>query len=475
MYHNFYFFFFFHGRETELKELEALYEKSGFKFAVVYGRRRVGKSSLIMKFISDGDKPNISYMATEQNNKQNLDGISAAIIKKYSAAKSYITSFSSWETAFDYVIEQAGKDKLVIFIDEFPYIANTNPGISSILQKYIDGRFQSTNIMLILCGSSMSFMENQVLGHESPLYGRRNMQFKVEPFDYFDSAEFFESWSNEDKAIAYAVTGGVPQYLNKLNVFNDIGEGIKNEFLKKNGSLYEEPRNLLMQELREPAVYNAIIRAIAEGASKLNEIATKSGEDGKKAGKYLTTLISLHIIKKEYPIFSAQERNGVYRLADNMFRFWYKFVLDNHINIESGMVEYVYQERVLPGLPDFMGHIFEDICMQYLIRQNKALKLPFVFDEIGRWWGNNPKEKKQEEIDIIAAAKNVAVFCECKWKASVGIDVYHDLKRKAELFPQITEKYFVIFAKGSFSDAIIRLVEKEKMVKLVSLEDIYKK
>lgn len=469
----FFFDFTFFGREYELGELDRLYQNDGFTFSVVYGRRRVGKSSFIQEFINRNNKKNISFMALEQNDKQNLETFSQTVLETYGAAKSYISSFASWENAFDYMTEQAGNEKLILFIDEFPYIANANPTISSVMQKYIDGAFKKTNILLILCGSSMSFMETQVLGHQSPLYGRRDMQFKIEPFDYYDSAKFFENWSDEDKALAYAVTGGIPQYLNKLKSYQTIGEGIKNEFLKKNGSLFDEPRNLLLQELREPSTYNAIIRAIASGASKLNEISTKTGEDNKKISRYLSSLMELHLIKKELPIFHAQDRNGIYTVLDNMFRFWYRFVAENNIHIESGKGEYVYEHKIVPELPNYMGHIFEDICIQYMKRANAMNKLPFIFDEIGRWWGNNPLKKGQEEIDIIAFSKNAAIFCECKWKDYVGIEVLEDLKRKAALFPQFEQKYYYIFAKTAFSAPLLNTAKQDNAIKLITLDEIY--
>ena len=155
----FYFKFDFYGREQELDELNSLYRRDGFKFVVVYGRRRVGKSSLIQKFISEGDKPSISFMALEQNDKYNLDSFSEIIMNRFDDTRDYLTSFKSWEKALDYIISKVKDERLVLFIDEYPYVANSNPSISSILQKYIDGDFQKTNIMLILCGSSMSFME----------------------------------------------------------------------------------------------------------------------------------------------------------------------------------------------------------------------------------------------------------------------------------------------------------------------------
>ncbi len=453
--------------------MNSLYNRSGFKFAVVYGRRRVGKSSVIQKFIESGGKPNISYTALEQNDKLNLESFSQSVLNIFPAAKSYLSSFSTWENALDYIAKEAGNERLVLFIDEYPYLAKANKVISSIIQKYADGVFKSSNIMLVLCGSSMSFMEKQVLGAKSPLYGRRDMQFKIEPFDYYESAKFLDGWSNYDKAVAYAVTGGIPLYLNRIKQNGNLADGIKNEFLKKNGSLYEEPRNLLMQELREPSIYNAIIKAIASGATKPNEIATKAGEGAKKVSKYLNTLISLHLVQKEVPVASDKARGGLYKLSDNMFRFWYRFVIDNNMNIEAGMKDYVYDERILPNMSDYMGHIFEDICIQYLCRKNKEFKLPFVFDRIGRWWGNNPIEKRQEEIDIVAYSGKTAIFGECKWKDTVGTDVLTALSAKAKIFSQFNKKHYYLFAKGGFSTDLIDLAKTSADIVLVDLNEIF--
>lgn len=469
----FYFKFDFYGREQELDELNSLYRRDGFKFVVVYGRRRVGKSSLIQKFISEGNKPSISFMALEQNDKYNLDSFSEIIMNRFDDTRDYLTSFKSWEKALDYIISKVKDERLVLFIDEYPYVANSNPSISSILQKYIDGDFQKTNIMLILCGSSMSFMEAQVLGRKSPLYGRRDMQFKVEPFDYYDSAKFFDKWIYEDKAVAYAVTGGIPQYLNKLKAYDSLSEGIKNEFLKKSGSLYEEPRNLLMQELREPAVYNTILSAISKGATKPNEISTKTGEENRKVSKYLLSLIGLHIIKREIPMLSKQQRNGIYVIVDNMFKFWYRCVLPNVTNIESGMHEYVYEQKIVPEMSSYMGRVFEEISIQFLKRQNKNMNLPFVYDSIGRWWGNNPDLKRQEEIDIIATSKESIIFAECKWKDTVGIEVLEDLKRKALLFEGDKKQYFYLFSKGYFTKAVKDKAKEDESIKLIELRDMY--
>ncbi|MDR1940682.1 MAG: ATP-binding protein [Clostridiales bacterium] len=465
--------FFSQGRKRELTAMERSFNRPGFKFAVIYGRRRVGKTSLIAEFIREGNKKAIYYMATEQNDGANLKDFSEAVFELYPSGRAIADGFLTWDKAFEYIAAQAAGENIVVAIDEFPYLAGANKAISSILQRRIDLTLSKTNIMLILCGSSMSFMENQVLGYKSPLYGRRSEQYKITPLDYYDSAEFFAGAAVEQKLIGYAVTGGIPQYLNIIGRYKTVTEGIRESFFDKFGSLYEEPQNLLKQELREPAVYNTIIASIANGASKLNEIATKSGEDNSKCGKYIKGLISLGIIEKETPIGTAKGRNGVYRLKDNMYRFWYRFVPENLSNIESGKSEHVYDKKVAPFLPEYMGHIFEDVCKQYMIRQNANGSLPFVFDAIGRWWGNNPVLKREEEIDLVAVSKDAAIFGECKWRnEKAGVEILDDLKRKAVLF-KAQNAYYYIFSKSGFSDALKASASKDGGISLIGLNDLF--
>ena len=319
----------------------------------------------------------------------------------------------------------------------------------------------------------MSFMENQVLGYKSPLYGRRDMQFKIEPFDYLQSALFYPDLSNIDKMHAYGITGGIPFYLNKIRAFNSIARAVKEEFLKPNGSLFEEPGNLLKQELREPAVYNAIVTAIAGGASKLNEIATKAGEDAKKTAKYLLSLMNLRIVAKESPLFSDKRRDRLYYIADGLFRFWYRFIPENTTNIHAGLNDYVYDEKIAPFLSHYMGRIFEIICREFLIRENAAMKLPFVFDKIGRWWGADPARKEQAEIDLIAVSGDRAIFCECKWnEANVPLPALEKLMAAARLFPKLKPARYILFSKTGFTSALQKYAAARKEIRLVRIKEM---
>ena len=443
----------FIARKKELKELDNLYNMEGFRFAIVYGRRRVGKTALITEFIKDKDS--IFYISIEQNDKAALDDFSARVLERFPSAASMIDRFPSWDKAFSYISGQVGEKRIVLVIDEYPYLASGNPSISSILQKHIDTDFKASNLFLILCGSSMSFMENQVLGYKSPLYGRRSAQFRVESFDYYDAGLFFPNYSYEDRILAYAVCGGIPQYLNALAEHDNLTDGIYECFLKKSGVLYEEPENLLKQELRKPAVYNTLIASIAGGASRLNEISTKAGEENKKCSKYLKSLLDLHIIGKEYPYGVKTERNSIYILHDNMFRFWYRFIPQNVTNIESGLGRQVLENRIKQGLPVYMGHVFEDACREYMKRINGSQSLPFMFDGIGRWWGTNPKTRTQEEVDILADAGDKAIFGECKWTTEkMGSDILTELQRKSEIFGRYSDKMYILFSKTGFNSAV---------------------
>ena len=455
----------FVGRKSELAKLNEMYHSNNYECAIIYGRRRVGKTTLIKEFIKD--KKAVYFLAREADGAVNLMRFSDDVYAVTAEELKGNSFFADWERAFDYIYHVAKEERMVLVIDEYPYLAGGFHPISSILQAHIDNQLKSSKLFLILCGSSMSFMENQVLGYKSPLYGRRTAQFKITAFNFFDSLPFFEGFEKEEKAILYGITGGIPEYLIKINPQKTVKDNIIDLFLTTSGYLYEEPSNLLKQELREPATYNGIIEAIAGGASRLNEIATKCNIESNKCAKYLKSLISLGIVKKEIPVTESLSKKSVYHLEDMMFRFWYRFVFPHMSGIVSGFGEAIYDYEIRENLSGYMGLVFEEICKQYIIEQAKQNNLPFLVGRIGRWWGSNPKEKRQEEIDILAFNKDNAIFGECKWKnASVGIDVLNELQAKSEIF-SYKNKWFWVFAKTGFTKELINESEKLDNVKLV--------
>jgi len=431
----------FYGRNSEMKKLNEMYNSENFEFAVIYGRRRVGKTTLIREFVKD--KNAIFFAASESTSDDNLLSLSRCI-----GGRSDAPVYQDYECALSALFNMATHERLVFVIDEYPYLAESHKAISSLLQIAIDHNRDNTKIMIILCGSSMSFMENQVLGYKSPLYGRRTAQFKILPFTFFESLHFLKGFSTVDRATIYGVTGGIPEYLNKINPNKDVRANIIDLFLTSSGHFFEEPTNLIKQELREPSTYNVIVESIASGASRLNEIATKSKLESNKCAKYLSSLISLGLVRKEYPYGETVSKRSIYRLEDNMFRFWYRFVFTNVSAITVGLGEAVYDNEVEPQLNAYMGLIFEDICKQWLFEQAKKNALPFFIGSMGRWWGTDSATRQQVEIDIMAAKKDNAIFAECKWKnAPVDIDVLDALRQKSEIFSHL-KPHFYVFVKN---------------------------
>ena len=457
----------FIGREKELENLNRLYVSNKFEFAVIYGRRRVGKTAIINKFIED--KTAIFFTGVETNEKQNLENFSKCILE-YVTKKPANSSFDSFQAALEFVFDLAREERIVLIIDEYPYVARASKSLASTLQLLIDKYKENSKLFLILCGSSMSYMEDQVLAYKAPLYGRRTAQFKVQPFEFRESCQYFSELSKEDKALAYGIVGGTPQYLLQLNDKLSIEENIKNIYLNPTSSIYEEPQNLLKQEVREPAIYNAIIAAIATGYSKMSEISTKVGEDTSVCATYIKNLISLGIIKKETPLGEDSARKTIYSIEDNMFRFWYRFVPENTSIISRGAMDLAYS-RIKPHLSDYMGRIFEEICKQYLWSLLLEGKCAIEFNDIGRWWGTNSKTRQQVEIDIMGIAdKNSVLFGECKWtNEKVDLSVLEGLIEKSMLF-HYPNKHYYLFAKSGFTKGCIERAEELGNITLVNYE-----
>ena len=459
----------FIGRKRELASLNNLYTSDKFEFAVIYGRRRVGKTALITQFI--GDKKAIYFMGVESNAKQNLENFSKNIMEFETGIQAE-TTFTSFQTALEYVFKLAEKERLILAIDEYPYVARSSQSLASTLQLLIDKCKSTSKLMLILCGSSMSYIEDHVLAYKAPLYGRRTAQMKILPFDFADTCRYFKNFSAEDKALIYGIVGGTPQYLLQMNDRLSVEDNIKNTFLNLTSSLFEEPENLLKQEVREPALYNAIITAIATGASRMVEVSTKVGENTSVCATYLKNLMELGLIQKETPYGEKTSRKSIYVIDDNMFRFWYRFVPENHSIIARGAADLAYR-RIEPYLSDYMGKVFEEICKQYLWKLLLSGESPVEFKELGRWWGTDPSTRSQAEIDIVGEQdKYCALFGECKWtNEKVDAGVLEKLVKRSQLF-HYHNVHLYLFAKNGFTKGCIDKADEMGNVMLVTYSNI---
>ena len=462
----------FYCREAELRTMNNRYKKDRFECIVIYGRRRVGKTALINEFCKG--KPTVYFSALNASSQENLEALSKAIYTCQNSDSTSNPTYRSYEDALEAITEMAMEKRLVFVIDEYPYLAKAEKSISSRLQHIIDHSWQDSRIYLILCGSSMSFMEYQVLGYESPLYGRRTAQFKIQALTYREITEFHPELKAADQALLYGVTGGIPHYINKLDVESNLDEALLDNLFSTSSYLFEEPENLLKQELREPAIYNSVISAIAAGASHSNEISTKVGLESGVCAKYLKVLLDLGILKKETPITEKPGKKTIYAIDDNFFRFWYRFVPRNMSVISAGRMRLIYEQAVKRFYPDYMGLVFEKMCQEYLLRYAKDL--PILLSNVGQWWGTDSKTRREVQIDIVGAPVdgNEYLIGSCKYRnEKIGIEELELLRRYAAVFRQNGIFHYFIFSKGGFTQALLE-AEMQGEVTLLTLEDLYR-
>ena len=481
--------FMFIGRKKELQFLKERYEDKKAQLIVLYGRRRIGKTETLKEFCKD--KPHVFYSCTQSTDKIQLSKFSRQLLKENIPAKRYISEFNDWESAFSSIDDLPyGDRKKLIVIDEFPYMCKGNSSIPSILQNLWDNKFKDSNIMIILCGSSMSFIEKELLAEKNPLYGRATGIYKMDEMNFYDVSKFFPDYSDKDKILTYAILGGIPHYLSQFDPEISLADNIKRNILSKGCVLYSETEFLLHQELRETPVYNSIIETVALGNTKLNEISQKSLIDStSKTSVYLKNLIELGIIERVFSIDnSSKERvkanRGTYRLRDNFFRFWYTFGFANISALEDGDIDGVYDNLISPQLHEFASLPFEDVCMDFLKELQKNNLLPFRFSKIGNWSGKttirdntakNGLRTAETEIDILAVNKDSSKYLigECKFKNSpCSYSEYLDTLAKLTPLKSEAEFYYALFSESGFDEKIIREAENSDWLYLYNLETI---
>ena len=412
----------FIGREKELKLLDTKISSSNFEFGIVYGRRRIGKTRLLQEVVKEHDA--IYYVANEMGLDYNLSQLSAAIAGYFNEP----FSFNSFELLFEYLAKKSKEQKIVLILDEFTYLMSTNKEILSIIQNIIDQILIDSNMKLILSGSHVGMVED-ALSYKKPLYGRSTFKLKIEPFDYYDSAKFYPNISNEDKVRLYSVFGGVPFYTSKIDESKSVKENIVSLIIEDGAIFEDEISFFLSQEVRSVATYGKIINAIATGATRLNEISTKSGTGNTgTTSKYLDTLITLGIVEREYCFGErANSKKTIYKVKDQLFNFYYSFVEKNKTSKVIMQADIFYDRLVYPHLDEFVSFEFEKVCSDFLKRKYSS-----SIEEIGRYWYNDGREKRDIEIDIVMKESGKLFAFECKWTNSIiGEKIERGLENKS--------------------------------------------
>ena len=461
----------FINRVSELTQLEKRYASGKAEFFVLYGRRRVGKTELLAHFCED--KRSIFFVSDLGSEVSARTALSGAVNAVLFGPGQINAVYSTWDDLFLALARAAQTERLVVVLDEFPYMVTAHPPLASILQRVWDQVLKNTQIMLILCGSYIGMMEATVLGYQAPLYGRRTAQYLLEPLQFKDARLFYPDFDPQDKVRAYAVFGGTPAYLNTIQPAQSLAINILDGILSRGSFLYDEVRFVLQQELREPRNYFAILQAIAAGKTRLNDIKLATGIDSATA--YLDTLQQLHLVERIVPVTETQpqkSRRGIYQLKDHYLRFWFRYVLPNRSQLERGGGQIILDSQILPEIDHFSSLAFEEICQQYFWHAGLAGRLPYVPANIGKWWSAN------EEIDLIVTGDHAAMLVECKWTSKpVGVDILSDLERKADLVRAELGEHtlrFALCSRSGFTPALAETGIQRKDVMLFDLPTILK-
>lgn len=463
----------FIAREKELAVLQETYNKPGFQMTVIYGRRRVGKSRLITEFIKD--KRASYYVASKTSLEDNVRKWGRQFIEDTAPDLAGV-EFNDLENFFRFVGNLCRDERLILALDEIPYIAESDTSFLSRFQVAIDTVLVTKNVYLIISGSAISFMEKEILSEKSPIFGRRTNQIFLQPFDYLDSAKFVPHYSAEEKAIVYGVTGGVAKYLTLFDDSLSLDRNLIWHYFDTSGYLYEEPHNLLMQEFRTVNTYNSVIEACAGGANKVNEISDKTHESTATLSYVLKNLMTIGVISKVYAITNEKNKKKVsYEITDGMYRFWYRFVPRAKAAIEMGRGELYYNKYVKDKLHEYMGEIFEYICRHYVLLKGLDGELNCLVTNTGKWWGPG-HDRKPTDIDVVGidTISNQAILGECKFKNEPIDKAVYDalMARRGLIDKKYEEVQYLFFSLSGYSEWVKENADVSKD-KLLTLEDLY--
>ncbi len=464
----------FVGRERELESLRREISSSRPSLIIIFGRRRVGKSALILKAL--GETPHVYYQATRLLDSANLSRFRDRIRNFMGTDDPLLAGLQSWEAVFEYLIRlartTARSTPLTVVLDEFPYLCEMNPGLPSILQVIWDQiERERLPLKLVLCGSMMAFMED-LLAERNPLYGRQTMVMKVGPLPFRDGAKFFPGWTDEDRLLAHFVFGGIPYYLGFCSPAKSFSENIVATVFGVGAPLLEEPEHVLQAELRSVSRYASIINAIASGCTQVSQIVGHLRElrSATDLAPYIATLMRLGLIRREASLDQRdreRERKGRYFLNDQFMVFWYRFVLPNLSAIASGHGQEMYETVVAPALNDYGGSLFEVVSRQYMsLYGGEAVASPVR--EVGRIWGDD------SDIDVVGETiEGTPFFGECKWTVrAVGTNVLEELRRRAASTAygrRASDRYLLLFSKSGFTPELTRIARADPWVRLLDL------
>ncbi|WP_028573693.1 ATP-binding protein [Desulfonatronovibrio hydrogenovorans] len=459
----------FVGRNKEIQFLEDEFAQDRASLVILYGRRRIGKTTLIKQFIQE--KNVFYFVATEESERENRRNFQHAVSDFTHNPLLKKDVLLEWDEIFSVLNKHQPDKKKIIAIDEFQYLGKARVSFPSIFQKIWDQMLAESRVMVILCGSLVGMMVEQTLSYSSPLYGRRTGQIRLDQIGFQDYGLFFRQSEDINLIEYYAVTGGVPKYIELFSPDPDIFQAMEKNILSKQSFLFEEPVFLLEKEFGETGTYFSLIKTIAAGNRKLGKIASALGLNQSGLTKYLKTLQELDLIVREVPVTEKnpeKSKKGLYRITDNFISFWFKFVHPYRSYLEMEHTEIVIKKIKDQFRSSHVSFVYEDICRQWLMQQGLG-DLPHIqLIQAGRWWS------RDVEIDLLGISENLehAVFGECKYTAGpVDADVYWHLKEKAKsvILPEVSKKHYVFFSQSGFTEAMMNLAGSQDNVHLATI------
>lgn len=464
----------FVDREAELELLQRVLSAPTPQLFVLYGRRRVGKTALLREACAG--RRQVFFTADLGSRNDQLRSFGACLARGLGEPEWAEVLLPSWEAALGLCLARARQEPLILVLDEFQHLVTADPSLPSVLQRLWDGEVQATRLSIVLCGSYVSFMERRVLGGQQPLFGRRTGQLLLRPLAARHAARFFPRWTAGDRMAAVAVLGGVPAYLRQFDPDLDLAANVRRSILDLGAPLYDEPRFLMMEELREPQVYFSICRAIAHGQGRPNEIAQAAGlAPPSSVTPYLAALREMQLVERRVPPTlrnPERTRRSLYRLSDSFLRFWFRFVLPHRTALEAGDAALVWERKIAPHLAQHVSLAFEDACREHLLALNRERRLPEVYDRIGGWW------RGESEVDVVAVADDGPLMLgECKWSAQpMGREVLAALEGKLPAVAADLERPpgrvdYALFSRAGFAPDLEREAGKRGVL-LATVEEV---
>jgi uncharacterized protein len=456
----------FFGRAAELHALDRSYDAKESSFIPIYGRRRVGKTALIREFL-DG-KANAIYVVGQQSpGPQQLRDLLRVAADALSAPLLARISVDGWKDALRAIAgARRGKAKLILVLDEYQWLVESSPELPSVLQALWDHEWaDSGHVMLILCGSYVGFMEREVLGSKSPLFGRRTGQILLRPFGYREASLFHPSYSLVDRARTYFICGGIPLYLRAFSAARSVEMNIAEAFLDEYAPLNREAEFLLREELRDLANYHAILTRLAERPMSLTEIGSAAGL-GHNVQYHLQQLMELGYVARRFPLSgeSPSKRSVRYALEDPLLRFWFRFVYPNQSFLSFPGPEATFAEKIRPGLDAYFGSCFERLCREALPNLYAHERVDTAF-EVGEFWS------RDVQIDVVGVRHDGWIdLGECKWGAAPSVKALaRELEEKVAAFPNPAN---ATIARRAFTRGRVR-ASSVPGVMWHSLDDLY--